>query len=224
MRILIIEDNEDITSFLKSSLASECFAVDTASDGITGEFLALTNEYDLVILDNTLPKKNGKKVCISIREKKKNMPIIMLSVKSDIATKVELLEAGADDYLTKPFSFEELLARIHALLRRPGSVKNEKLEIKDICLDIRRHDVTKGGKSIHFTRKEFMLLELLLKHKGDVVSRGLIWEHVWDVNADPFSNTIESHIRSIRRKLNLKGKDNFIKTVSGRGYRIVEEE
>jgi DNA-binding response OmpR family regulator len=224
MRILIIDDNQDITNFLKSSLTAECFVVDTANDGKSGEFLALTNQYDLVILDNMLPKKNGKEVCLSIRKKKKDMPIIMLSVSSNVSNKVELLESGADDYLTKPFSFEELLARIYALLRRPGKIRGEKMLIDDVVLDIRKHEVTKAGKSIHFTRKEFMLLELLLKHKGEVVSRGLIWEHVWDVNADPFSNTIESHIRSIRKKLGLKGKNDFIKTISGRGYKIIDSE
>ncbi|MFC1608827.1 response regulator transcription factor [Patescibacteria group bacterium] len=223
MRILIIEDDKDMTNLLKSGLCAECFVVDVANDGESGEFLALTNEYDLIILDNMLPKKNGQSICRSIRKKGLSVPIIMISVKSDISSKVTLLGEGVDDYIVKPFSFEELLARIRAVLRRPNGIRGEILESGNISLDLKRYVVRKGAKVINLTRKEFMLLELLMRSKDQVVSRGMIWDHVWDSSVDPFSNTVESHMRSLRKKLGFKGRNNTIETVSGRGYRMRSE-
>lgn len=220
MRILVIEDEIKISDFLKKSLEAECFAVDVAGDGERGSYLARINDYDLVILDNILPKKTGLEVCQEIRKDGKNMPIIMLSVKAETSTKVELLNAGADDYLIKPFSLEELLARMKALLRRPHQIESEVLTIDDITLDTKRNIVKQGDKEVYLTRKEFMLLEYLMKNPGIVLSRGMILEHVWDMNADPFSNTIESHILSLRRKIDNKGKKKLIHTISGRGYKI----
>jgi DNA-binding response OmpR family regulator len=194
MRILIVEDEEGIASFLKAGLESEYFAVDVAEDGERGSYLARTNEYDIIILDNMLPKKEGAEVCDDIRKSGKTTPIIMLSARSELGIKVELLNKGADDYLTKPFSLEELIARIRALLRRPTTLSSEILQVDDLIMDTKKHVTTREGKEIYLTKKEFMLLELLMKHKGSVVSRGSIMEHVWDMNVDPFSNTIESHI------------------------------
>ena len=206
MRILVIEDEEGIAKFLKAGLESEYFAVDLAEDGEKGSYLAKTNDYDMIILDNMLPKKNGAEVCQEIRATGKNTPIIMLSARGEMGIKVELLNKGADDYMTKPFSLEELLARIRALLRRPHYVSSEVLTIDDLVMDTKRHTVKRGEKEIYLTRKEFMLLEYLLKHRDSVVSRGMIMEHVWDMNADPFSNTIESHILNVRKKISAKGK------------------
>lgn len=220
MRILIVEDEKKIANILKKGLESECFIVDTAEDGEKGSFFARTNDYDLIILDNILPKKEGREVCQEIREAGKTTPIIMLSVKSETLTKVDLLNAGADDYLTKPFSLEELLARIRALLRRPKAIEDEVLQIDDLTLDTKRHLVKRGKKETYLTRKEFILLEYLMKNQGIVLSRGMIMEHVWDMNADPFSNTIESHILSLRRKVDFKGKKKLIQTVPSRGYKI----
>ena len=220
MRILVIEDEKEINAFLKLSLESECFIVDVAEDGERGSFLARTNEYDVIILDNILPKKIGLDVCKEIRASGKTTPIIVLSVKSETTTKVDLLNAGADDYLIKPFSLDELLARIRALLRRPQQIEDEILEIDDLSLDTKRHTVKRATKEIYLTRKEFILLEYLMKNRSIVLSRGMILEHVWDMNADPFSNTIESHILSLRRKIDAKGKK-LIQTVPGRGYKIV---
>jgi DNA-binding response OmpR family regulator len=220
MRILIIEDSKEITNFLKLSLEGEQFVVDVAEDGEKGSFWARTNDYDLIILDNILPKKTGLEVCEEIRKSGKTMPIIVLSVRSETLTKIQLLNAGADDYLIKPFSFEELLARIRALLRRPKVIESEILQIDDLTLDTKKCLVKRGKKEIYLTRKEFMLLEYLLKNSGSVLSRGMIMEHVWDMNVDPFSNTIESHILSLRRKIDLPGKKKLIHTVSGRGYKI----
>lgn len=221
MRILVIDDDKNMTSLLKSGLCAECFVVDVANDGESGEFLALTNEYDLIVLDNMLPKRSGQDICKAIRKKGLNVPIIMISVKSDVVSKVTLLGEGVDDYIDKPFSFEELIARIRVVLRRPSGFRGEILENGNVSLDLNRYVVKKGEKVIDLTRKEFMLLELLMRNKDQVVSRGMIWDHVWDSSVDPFSNTVESHMRSLRKKLGLKkGRDNLIETISGRGYRM----
>ncbi len=220
MRILIIEDEKEIGDFLKRALQEEFFAVDTAEDGEEGSYMARTNDYDLIVMDNILPKKKGPEICRDIRAAGKTMPIIMLSVKSEASTKVDLLNAGADDYLTKPFSFEELLARIRALLRRPQRIEEEILRIDDLVLNAKEHIVKRAGKEIYLTRKEFALLEYMMKNNGVALSRGMIMEHVWDMNIDPFSNTIESHIASLRKKIDTKGKVKLIQTISGRGYKI----
>jgi len=220
MRILLVEDEEKIVDFLKLSLSNECFVVDAAYDGERGSFLARTNDYDLIILDNVLPKKTGLEVCQEIRKEGKMVPSIILSVKSETDFKVKLLNAGADDYLSKPFSLEELLARMRALLRRPRKIEKEILKVSDLLLDKSRHVVERKGRDIYLTRKEFTLLEYLMKNAGNVLSRGMIMEHVWDMNADPFSNTIESHILSLRRKIDFKGAIKLIYTVPGRGYKI----
>lgn len=220
MRILIVEDEKEILDFLKKSFKNECYAVDTASDGEQGSYLARTNDYDLIILDNVMPKKTGLEVCRDIRKEKNPVPILVLSVKSETTTKVDLLNAGADDYLTKPFSIDELFARVKALLRRPKEIENENLKIDDLFLDINKHTVKRGDNDIYLTRKEFTLLKYLMRHKGTVLSRSMIMEHVWDMAVDPFSNTIESHIVSLRKKVDLPGCKKLIHTVSGRGYKI----
>lgn len=220
MRVLIIEDEQDIANSLKKNLETEFFAVDIAADGEIGLKFAIANNYDIIILDNVLPKKEGIEVCRGIRLAGKKIPIIMLSAKSETETKIELLNAGADDYLTKPFSFIELLARLRALLRRPAIIEGEIMKIDDLTLDNKKHKVKRGDEEIYLTRKEFSLLEYLMKNQGDSLSRGMILEHVWDMNADPFSNTIESHILSLRKKIDSKSKKKLIHTVSGSGYKI----
>jgi two-component system, OmpR family, response regulator len=220
MRILIVEDDKGILDFLKCSLEGESFAVDSSEDGEKGLFLALTNDYDLIILDNVLPGKEGLEICTEIRKEGKNTPIIILSVKSEPITKAQLLNAGADDYVAKPFSFEELLARIKAILRRPAVLEKKILRIGDLTLDPAGQEVKFKGKKIYLTRKEFCLLEYLMKNRGRVLSRGVIMEHVWDINADPFSNTIESHILNLRKKLAKNGAGDLIATIPARGYKI----
>ena len=220
MRILVVEDEKQIADRLKIGLESEFFVVDVAEDGEKGSYFGRTNDYDLIILDNILPKKIGLQVCEEIRKAGKSVPIIVLSVKSDTTSKVGLLNAGADDYLNKPFSFEELLARVRALLRRPKQVEGELIKIGDLVLDTKKHIVQRGSKEIYLTRKEFALLEYLMKNAGIALSRGMIMEHVWNMNADPFSNTIESHILSLRKKIDAKGKKKLIQTAPGIGYKI----
>lgn len=221
MHILVVEDDREISDFLRVSLEAECFAVDTAFDGETGSYLARTNHYDIIILDNVLPTKEGRLACKEIREAGKTTPIIMLSVKSETVTKVDLLNAGADDYMTKPFSLNELMARIRALLRRPKELTSEILSLGDLVIDISKHSVKRGGKEIYLTRKEFVLLVYLLKNAGSAMSRGMIMENVWNMKIDPFSNTIESHILSLRKKIDTKAKKKLIQTVPGIGYKMM---
>lgn len=220
MRILVIEDEEKIARFLRDAFEAEYFAVDVAEDGERGSFFARTNEYDLIVLDNMLPKKDGLQVCREIRASGKTMPILVLSVKTDAMDKVDLLNAGADDYLAKPFVLEELLARVRALMRRPTTIESDILCVEDVELDTKNGTATRAGKDLNLTRKEFMLLQYLMRNEGIVLSRGMILEHVWDMSVDIFSNTIESHILSLRKKLGDTGKDRLIQTLSGRGYRI----
>lgn len=219
MRVLIIEDDPEILVMLTSYLETACFAVDATDDGAQGSFLARTNDYDIVLLDYVLPNKDGLRICHEIRESGKTMPLLMMSVRNEIADKVELLNKGADDYVTKPFSFAEIFARIHALLRRPRVIQPETMHVGNITIDAHRQRVMKSGKEIYLTRKEYSLLEYLARNEGRVVSRGTIMEHVWNMESDPFSNTIEAHIFNLRKKIR-RGKDDFIKTVPGRGYML----
>jgi two-component system, OmpR family, response regulator len=220
MRILIVDDDAGINSALKAQLEAEHFAVDTTDNGEDGSFKARTNNYDLVILDSSLPKKTGPEVCKEIRASGKTYPILFLTVNSEIADKVTALNLGADDYLTKPFSFQELIARVRALLRRPAQTESDILTFQDLTMDVNSHIVTRQKQPIYLTRKEFMLLEYMLRHKGQTVSRSELLEHVWDAKANVFSNTIESHIVSLRKKIDGPNKKKLIHTISGRGYKI----
>lgn len=220
MRVLVVEDEKRIAELLKQGLESECFVVDIAKDGKSGSDMARQNQYDIIVLDNLLPHKHGIDICKEIRAEGKATPVLMLSVKSDTTTKVDVLNAGADDYMTKPFSFEELLARLRALLRRPQEVQGDVLTVGDLKLDSRRQYIERDGRKIYLTRKEFALLKYFMKNVGTVLSRGLIMEHVWDMNADPLSNTIESHIVNLRKKITNKDEEMLIHTIPGRGYKM----
>lgn len=223
MRLLIIEDEENTRESLKVSFEEECFVVDAAEDGISGSYMARVNEYDLIILDHILPGKDGYEVCDEIRKSGKNIPILMLSVKSEIDHKVHLFGQGIDDYVTKPFSFNELLARVRAILRRPKELKSDVIIIQDLTLDMQKQAVFRGKEKIYLTRKEFSLLEYMMRNKGKVLSRGMIMGHVWSADSDPFSNTIEAHILNLRRKIEPGNKKKLIHSVPGRGYKIDSE-
>jgi len=220
MRLLIIEDDKETREFLAKSLEAESFSIDTAEDGEKGSYLGRINDYDLIILDNMMPGKNGQEVCRELRESGKTAPILMLSIQSETQQKVNLLNLGADDYLTKPYSFQELLARINVLLRRPRSIQEPILKIADLSLDRSRQEVKRGDHVIYLTRKEFALLEYLLRNPGRVLSRSMLLEHVWDMSGDLFSNTVEVHIMNLRKKIDAHHKVKLIHTVPGRGYKI----
>jgi len=219
MRILIVEDDTSLMDQLKKNFEAQTFAVDTAKNGDDGSYLARVNDYDIIILDGSLPKKNCTLVCQDIRNANKTTPIIIISETADIQEKISLLREGADDHILKPFSFDELLARIRAILRRPTIRHKPILEIDVVKLDCHNQQVTRGEKRVYLTRKEFALLEYLMRNKGSVVSRGMIMEHVWDNGTDPFSNTIESHILNLRKKIDSKRK-RLIHNIPGRGYKI----
>jgi len=219
MRILIIEDDLEISAFLKTALKSQLFVVDCAQDGEKGAFLARTNHYDLIVLDCNLPKLNGREVIKEIRQDKK-APILVLTVRACLKDKSEMFELGADDYLVKPFVFKEFILRVNALLRRPNILEEQTLKFADINLNLKTKEVNRGNKKLYLTNKEYNLLEFFLKRPKQIHSRSEIMEHVWDMNADPFSNSIEAHMMNLRKKINQKNKKNYIHTLNGRGYKL----
>lgn len=219
MKILLVEDDQDISRIIREGLSGDSHTVEIAEDGNEGSFLARSYEYDVIILDNSLPKKNGLVLCKEIRTGGKSVPIIFLSVTSDTDTKVAALEAGADDYMTKPFAMSELRARIKAVTRRPKELKQHNIvTVADLVMDPDKQTTTRGKDEIPLTKKEFAMLEYMVRNAGVVLSRASIMEHVWTSDSDPFSNTVEAHIRNIRKKLNVGGKPDLIKNVPGRGY------
>jgi len=220
MRILIIEDDAELREALRKSLAAESFVVDTADNGESGSYIARTNSYNLILLDYLLPVKNGDKVCQEIRAAGINAPILAMSVKTEVPDKIELLQSGADDYLCKPFAFSELLARINALLRRPYQIQEPILTLEDLTIDTMAQQVNTSGKPVYLTRKEYMLLECMARKSGQVVTRQQIMEEVWNNDVNPFSNTIESHVRNLRKKIERGSKRKYIHTIPGRGYKL----
>jgi DNA-binding response OmpR family regulator len=220
MKLLIIEDDKETREFLKSCLEERGYVIEAIDDGERGLNKARNGNFGLIILDKMLPKMNGMKICYQLRSEGIITPIIVLSVESEIDDKVKMLQLGADDYVTKPFSLEELLARIVTVLRRPKRVDTLLLRVDDLTLDCKSQIAHRGKKEIYLTRKEFLLLECLMREKGNVVSRGQIMEQVWDAQIDPFSNTIEAHILNLRKKVDYNRKHQLIRTVPGRGYKI----
>jgi DNA-binding response OmpR family regulator len=217
MRVLLIEDEKDLAAFISSLLKKAGMAIDIAYDGEQGLFLARTNNYDLIITDYILPKLDGCSLIKELRQEGKQMPILMLSVRQGIIDKIGVLDAGADDYLSKPFSSEELLARIRALSRRPHNIQSQILTFKNLKLDPGTFKLSKGNKNIKLTNKEFSLLQYLMLNKGRIISRETLLDHVWDDDLDSFSNTVETHILRLRRKIENK-KEKIIHTIVGRGY------
>lgn len=220
MRILLIDDNTDLTSSLSTNLITAGFVVDCANDGATGAKLGRVNNYDAIVLDYNLPELNGHEVCQRLRAKGKTTPILILSVLTATDLKITLLDCGADDYLTKPFSTRELIARLHALGRRPQAQHNPIKQLGDLILDTQRYSVQRGRKTLQLTPKEFKLLDQLLTHAGEVVSRAALLEQVWDNNANPFSNSLDMHISALRKKIDKSRKTSMIKTIPGIGYRL----
>ena len=222
MRILLIEDERRLANVVKKGLTEEGFAVDMAFDGEEGQYLAQSEEYDLIILDITLPKVDGITICKELRKKNIKIPILMLTARATLEEKIIGLDSGADDYITKPFAYLELRSRIHALIRRSKQESSPILKIADLELDPIKHNLTRGGKAITLTPKEFSVLELLLRHKDEVVSRTMIIEHVWDYNFDSMSNVVDVFVAAIRRKVDKNAKVKLIHTLHGIGYKISE--
>lgn len=224
MRILVVEDEHRIANTIKKGLEQERYAVDVAYTGTNGFDLAATEDYDLIILDLMLPGMDGLDICKELRKKQIHTPILILTAKGQIQDKVEGLNCGADDYLTKPFSFEELLARSKALTRRPRNSLNVVLEVGDLSLDTHSYEVKRDGKPITISSKEFSLLEYLMRHAGCTLTKEEIISHVWDYDADILLNTVEVYIRNLRRKVDFpfKGRKALIHTVRGFGYKIGE--
>jgi len=222
MKILLIEDERKIASFIERGLKEEHFIVDVTYDGENGSYMAQVNDYDLVILDIMLPGKDGVRVCTELRKKKIDTPILMLTALDSIQDKIFGLDAGADDYVTKPFAFEELLARVRALLRRKSSKNTMNLKVANLELDQRTHRVTRAGKEIELTNKEYNLLEYLMLNANHVVTRTMLYEHVWDVHFDTFTNVVDVYINYLRNKIDKNFAKQLIHTVRGTGYIIRE--
>ena len=220
MRILLVEDDARVLSFVRRGLREEQFAVDTAEDGEKALFLAQTHEYDLIILDVLLPKKDGMEVLRKLRVEKIATPILMLTAKDKQSDKVAGLNAGADDYLTKPFGFEELLARVRALLRRRGDMVSTVLRVADLELDTLRRRAKRNESVLDLTNREYALLEFFMRHLNQVVTRTMLSEHVWEKDFDTFSNVIDVHVARLRKKIDDEFKPKLLQTLRGQGYML----
>ncbi len=217
MRILVLEDEKNMAGFIERGLKEERFSVDIAFDAQKAMYLAQLNQYDVMILDVMLPDKDGFSVCEELRKKKINAPILMLTASNTVTDRVRGLNVGADDYLSKPFAFDEFLARIRALIRRDKQVKTTVLKVADLEMDLVRHKVQRSGR-------EYGLLEYLMVNADEVVTRTMISEHVWNEDFDRFTNVIDVHINALRNKIDKDFKRTLIHTVRGTGYILTDEK
>jgi heavy metal response regulator len=223
MRLLVVEDEKKVAGFIKRGLQEEGYAVDVASDGKTGLAMALDRVHDLILLDIHLPGMNGILVLQELRRQQVGTPVLLLTVRATIEDKVIGLDAGADDYLTKPFSFQELLARVRALLRRRSETKSTALQVADLTLDPLQRLVHRGTEKIDLTTKEFALLDYLMRNTGRVVTRTMIAEHVWDYDFDSMTNVIDVYVNYLRKKIDAGREVKLIHTVRGVGYTLKTE-
>jgi len=218
MRILLVEDEPRMANVIAKGLREQSYAVDIAQDGAAGLYQASINDYDLIILDVLLPQRDGYEVCHELRVRGDSTPVLMLTARAAVDDRLAGFDAGADDYLTKPFSFRELLARIRALLRRDSQLRPDILEIEDLVVDAASHRVSRANDEVQLTAKEYALLEYLARRAGQLVSRAEIAAHVWDDTFDPFSNVIEVYINRLRRKIDGKHSHKLLHTRRGEGY------
>jgi DNA-binding response OmpR family regulator len=223
MRILLVEDEKKISAAVSKSLRAESYAVDLASDGVSGEEIALVNDYDVIILDVMLPKQDGWQTCRNLRQQGVLTPILMLTALDDVSDKIKGLDTGADDYLTKPFHFGELVARLRSLVRRNSTTKASVLEIHGLSLDLKKHCASREGQEFSLSAKEFALLEYFMLHPDTVLSREQISEHVWDMNFEPRSNVVEAAVKFLRQKIDKGFAKPLIHTVRGSGYILSED-
>jgi heavy metal response regulator len=223
MRILVVEDEKKVASFIKKGLEEEGYAIDVAADGEDGLAMALMRVHDLVILDIRLPKLDGLRVLQALRRDGVTAPVLLLTVRATIEDKVLGLDAGADDYLTKPFAFQELVARVRALLRRRAEAEPTVLRIGDLTLDPARRTVTRGGEKIDLTPREFALLDYFMRNPGRVLTRTMIAEHVWDYSFDTSTNVIDVYVNYLRRKIDAGREPKLLRTARGVGYVLQAE-
>jgi heavy metal response regulator len=223
MRILVVEDEKKVASFIKKGLEEEGYAVDVAADGEEGLALALICVHDLIILDIRLPKMDGLHVLQALRQGSVTIPVLLLTVRATIEDKVLGLDAGADDYLTKPFAFQELVARVRALLRRRVEAEPTILRMADLALDPARRTVTRGGETIDLTPREFALLDYFMRNPGRVLTRTMIAEHVWDYSFDTSTNVIDVYVNYLRRKVDADREPKLLRTIRGVGYVLKAE-
>jgi len=225
MKILLVEDEKKVASFIQRGLEEERYQVEVAHDGPTGASLAVSESYDAIILDIQLPGMDGLEVLRSLRGRGITTPVLMLTVRDSVEDKVTALDSGGDDYLTKPFAFAELLARLRALIRR-GQQRGaeDRLEAFGISMDLRTHRVTRDGEAVELTGKEYALLELFLRHPGQVLTRTMISEQIWGYHFDSFTNVIDVYVNYLRKKLDQNGRPRLIHTVRGVGYVLRREE
>lgn len=218
MRVLIVEDDPKAAGYLRQGLTENGLVVDIAATGLDGIHLATTSRYDLLILDVMLPGQDGWAVMAAIRDRGITSPVLFLTARDGIGDRVRGLEMGADDYLVKPFAFAELLARVRNILRRPAASPQLETRVADLAIDVQRHKASRGGRPLDLTPKEFMLLDLLARRSGEVLSRTLIAESVWDMNFDFDSNVVDVHVRRLRQKIDDEFEMKLIHTVRGVGY------
>ncbi|MGA2404377.1 MAG: response regulator transcription factor [Syntrophobacteraceae bacterium] len=223
MRLLVVEDERKVSSFIRKGLEEEGYAVDAALDGKTGLQMAMDRVHDLIVLDINLPGMDGLSVLHELRRRRVSTPVLLLTVRANIEDKVLGLDAGADDYLTKPFAFQELVARIRALLRRQTEAKLPLLRFADLTVDPARHMVFRGLKKIDLTAKEYALLDYFIRNPGRVLTRAMIASHVWDYNFDSMTNIIDVYVNYLRRKIDSDREHKLIHTVRGAGYVLKEE-
>jgi two-component system, OmpR family, copper resistance phosphate regulon response regulator CusR len=224
LRILLVEDELSAARMLAKGLREQAYAVDIAADGEEALYRASINDYDLVILDVMLPRKDGLAVCRELRAGGMGQPVLMLTARDSVPDRIAGLDTGADDYLSKPFDFHELLARVRALLRRGPVFLQETIQVADLIIDTRARQVRRGGRRVELTAKEFALLDYLARNADQVVGRAAIAEHVWDENFDPFSNLIEVYIQRLRRKLDDGQSHKLLRTIRGEGYMLASGE
>jgi len=223
MRALVVEDDAAIRRFLKKGLREASFAVDVADDGSVGYEMACVERYDIIILDLMLPGRDGLSILKDLRSSGNVTPVICLTARDAVEDRVEGLDLGADDYLSKPFSFAELLARIRALLRRGRTVVNSPIKVADLTIDLLAHSVERAGKRIDLSAREYALLEYMARHVGEVLARTMILEHVWDMNQDPLTNIVDVHINRLRKKIDHGFSQPLIHTIRGVGYVLRED-
>jgi two-component system OmpR family response regulator len=224
MRVLLVEDDKKIASFISKGLKEAGFATDHAGDGVDGLHLALNEPYDAAIIDIMLPRLDGLSLIEELRRKKVNTPIIVLSAKRSVDDRIKGLQIGGDDYLTKPFSFSELLARVQALIRRSSGVTEPNmLEVRDLSMNIITREITRGDRKIELQPREFSLLEYLMRNKGRVLSKTMILEHVWDYDFDPQTNVVDVLVCRLRNKVEKEFEHKLIRTIRGVGYVLKED-